>query len=129
MFRYFLRRFYQMFVVLFVVSVLVFIIMSLTGDPVYMLVPLDSKPEAIEQARRALGLDKPMIVQYLIFLKNVLRGNFGISFVFGQPAMRLILPAIALSLQTLAMLIRLSRAGYSSIGVLSMHDVQDEDEI
>lgn len=99
MFRYFLRRFYQMFIVLFVVSVLVFIIMSFTGDPVYMLVPLDSKPEAIEQARRALGLDKPMIVQYLIFLKNVLRGNFGISFVFRQPAMRLIMERLPATLE------------------------------
>ena len=99
MFRYFLRRLFQMFIVLFVVSVLVFIIMSFTGDPVYMLVPLDSKPEAIEQARRALGLDKPMVVQYLIFLKNVLRGDFGISFVFRQPAMRLILERLPASLE------------------------------
>lgn len=99
MFKYFLRRFYQMFVVLFVVSVLVFTIMNFTGDPVFMLVPEDSEPEVQAHAREVLGLDKPVVVQYGIFIKNVLRGDFGISYAFRQPAMKLILQRLPATLE------------------------------
>jgi peptide/nickel transport system permease protein len=117
--RYLLRRLLQMILVLWVVSVLVFAIMSFTGDPVYMLVPLDSRPEAVEQARRALGLDKPIITQYLIFLKNVLRGDFGVSFVFRQPAMRLILERLPATLE-LVLLASLIAVGVAiPLGVFS----------
>ena len=80
-----------MVVVLWVVSIIVFTMMSFTGDPTYMMVPLDSTEEEIANARMLLGLDKPYIVQYGIFLKNIIRGDFGRSFVFRQPALGLIM--------------------------------------
>jgi peptide/nickel transport system permease protein len=88
-----------MVVVLWVVSVVVFIMMSFTGDPTFMMVPLEATEEEIAQARALLGLDKPYIVQYGIFLQNVLRGDFGRSFVFRQPAMRLIMERLPATLE------------------------------
>ncbi len=91
MISYLIRRIFQMIGVLWVVSIIVFTMMSFTGDPTYMMVPLDATEDEIANARMLLGLDKPYIVQYGIFLKNMLHGDFGRSFVFRQPAFGLIM--------------------------------------
>ncbi|QCO55415.1 ABC transporter permease [Pseudorhodobacter turbinis] len=91
MFGYLLRRLMQMTFVLWVVSVIVFLMMSFTGDPVFMIVPIDATDSEIAQARRLLGLDHSLAVQYWRFLTSLLQGDFGYSYVFRQPAMTLIL--------------------------------------
>jgi len=91
MLGYLLKRLIQMTLVLWVVSVIVFMMMSFTGDPVFMVVPIDATDAEIAQARRLLGLDQSILVQYWKFLTNLLQGDFGYSYVFRQPAMTLIL--------------------------------------
>jgi peptide/nickel transport system permease protein len=81
------------------VSVLVFVMMSFTGDPTFMMVPLDATDEQIAQARRILGLDDSHLVQYWRFLSNMVQGDFGRSFVFRQPAMTLILERLPATLE------------------------------
>ncbi len=109
MFGYVIKRALQMALVLWAVSVLVFVMMSFTGDPTYMMVPLDATEEQIAQARRLLGLDHSHLTQYWLFLKNVLQGDFGRSFVFRQPANDLILERLPATLEIvfLAMVIAL----------------------
>ncbi len=109
MFGYVVKRAIQMVIVLWAVSVLVFVMMSFTGDPTYMMVPLDATEEQIAQARRLLGLDQSHLVQYGLFLQNVLQGDFGRSFVFRQPATGLILERLPATLEIvfLAMVISL----------------------
>jgi peptide/nickel transport system permease protein len=109
MFGYLTKRLIQMVIVLWAVSVLVFVMMSFTGDPTYMMVPLDATEEQIAQARRILGLDDTHLVQYWRFLGNLVQGDFGRSFVFRQPAMTLILERLPATLEIvfLAMLIAL----------------------
>lgn len=99
MFGYTIKRLIQMVVVLWAVSVLVFVMMSFTGDPTFMMVPLDATDEQIAQARRILGLDDTHLVQYWRFLGNMLQGDFGRSFVFRQPAMTLILERLPATLE------------------------------
>lgn len=91
MFGYLLKRLVQMTLVLWVVSVIVFLMMSFTGDPVFMVVPIDATDSEIAQARRLLGLDQSPLVQYWKFATSLLQGDFGRSYVFRQPAMALIL--------------------------------------
>ncbi|MCA1777629.1 MAG: ABC transporter permease [Loktanella sp.] len=91
MLGYLLKRLIQMTLVLWVVSVIVFLMMTFTGDPVFMVVPIDATDAEIEQARRILGLDQSPLVQYWKFLTSLLQGDFGRSYVFRQPAMTLIL--------------------------------------
>ncbi|MGJ5620952.1 ABC transporter permease [Sulfitobacter sp. MF3-043] len=91
MLGYLLKRLIQMTLVLWVVSVIVFMMMSFTGDPVFMVVPIDATDAEIAQARRLLGLDQSILVQYWKFLTSLLQGDFGRSYVFRQPAMTLIL--------------------------------------
>ena len=99
MFGYLIKRLLQMIVVLWAVSVLVFVMMSFTGDPTYMMVPLDATEEQIAQARRLLGLDESHLVQYGRFLANVAQGDFGRSFVFRQPALQLIMERLPATLE------------------------------
>jgi peptide/nickel transport system permease protein len=94
-----IKRLIQMVVVLWAVSVLVFVMMSFTGDPTFMMVPLDATDEQIAQARRILGLDDSHLVQYWRFLSNMVQGDFGRSFVFRQPAMTLILERLPATLE------------------------------
>jgi peptide/nickel transport system permease protein len=79
-----------MVAVLFSVSLIVFFVMSFTGDPVLMMVPPDASDLEIEEARRALGLDKPFWVQYFVFAKNLVHGDMGRSYIFKQPVKKLI---------------------------------------
>lgn len=88
---YLLRRLIQMILVLWIVSVIVFMMMSFTGDPVFMVVPIDATDAEIAQARRLLGLDQSLLVQYWKFLTALIHGDFGRSYVFRQPALTLIL--------------------------------------
>lgn len=99
MFAFTVRRLIQMVLVLWAVSVIVFLMMTFTGDPVFMVVPIDATQAEIEQARRILGLDRPMIVQYGIFMSGLLQGDFGLSYVFRQPALDLIMERLPATME------------------------------
>ncbi len=88
---YLLRRLWQSLLVLFGVSVVVFLILHLTGDPAALLLPPDATAEDIAKFRTAMGFDDPWRVQYLRFLKGAVRGDFGESLRHGEPAMALVL--------------------------------------
>ena len=88
---YLLRRLWQSLLVLFGVSVVVFLILHLTGDPAGLLLPPDATAEDIAKFRTAMGFDDPVAVQYARFLKGAVRGDFGESLRHGEPAMGLVL--------------------------------------
>jgi ABC-type dipeptide/oligopeptide/nickel transport system permease component len=88
---YLLRRGWQSLLVLFGVSVVVFLILHLTGDPALLLLPPDATAEDVARFRRDMGFDDPVAVQYLRFLTGALQGDFGDSLRHGEPAMGLVL--------------------------------------
>ncbi|NCW79417.1 MAG: ABC transporter permease, partial [Pelagibacteraceae bacterium] len=88
---YILQRTLQSFVVLFVMSLIVFCGVNLIGDPIYMMISPESEPAEIERVIKEFGFDRPVLEQYWFFLKNVASGDFGRSFVQGIPALPLIL--------------------------------------
>jgi len=102
-----IRRLMQSVVVLFVMSLLVFVGVFAIGSPVDILINPNADQEDIERAIKGLGLDKPLWEQYLVFLKQALLGDLGKSFVFNVPALQLILERMpaTLELSTAAMLI------------------------
>jgi peptide/nickel transport system permease protein len=89
--RFLLLRAQHLLLVLFAVSILVFLLIYLSGDPVTLLAPLDARPEDVARIRAIYGLDKPIIVQYWNFLVNALQGDLGDSFRYDQPALGLVL--------------------------------------
>jgi peptide/nickel transport system permease protein len=104
---YLIRRVGQSLVVVVGVTLVVFILMRLTGDPVLLLMPSEASAEQIAALRRQLGLDQPLWVQYIQFVLNAAHGDFGISFRNQQPALGLVLERVpaTLELATVAFLL------------------------
>ena len=91
MFDFILKRTAQSGLVLFIMSLLVFGGVNLVGDPVEMLINPEADQAEVERVIRELGLDRPVTEQYWFFLLNAFKGDLGDSFVFGEPALKLIL--------------------------------------
>ena len=117
MLGYLLKRLIQMTLVLWIVSVIVFLMMSFTGDPVFMVVPIDASDAEIAQARRLLGLDDSLLVQYWKFLTSLVQGDFGQSYVFRQPAMTLILERLPATVELVLVAMVLAVAVAIPLGV------------
>lgn len=93
--RYILRRVLTLIPILLVVSVAVFLVLRLAkGDPAMAYLRMSNIPpteQALVEARKELGLDKPVAVQYADWLKKALRLDFGRSYVTGRPVLEEIL--------------------------------------
>ena len=85
-----IRRLMQSSVVVAVMSLLVFVGVNIVGDPVDMLINPEADQAEIERVMRDLGLDRPVHEQYGYFVVNALQGDLGKSFIFGEPALQLI---------------------------------------
>ena len=94
-----IRRILQSVVVLLVMSLVVFVGVHLVGDPVHILISDDMTQVEIDRFIQRLGLDRPVHEQYLHFLANAARGDLGNSFVFGEPALKLILQRMPATLE------------------------------
>ena len=77
--QYILRRSFQSIIALFLLSVIVFGVVRLTGDPSYLLIDESASEEQRLEIRRGLGLDRPLVVQYGIFIGNFMQGDLGRS--------------------------------------------------
>lgn len=73
------------------VLTIVFVAARLTGDPAVLLLPVSATDADIARVREELGLDRPLIEQYFVYLADALRGDFGISFEHHRPAMEVVL--------------------------------------
>ncbi|MER2537065.1 MAG: ABC transporter permease [Rhizobiaceae bacterium] len=91
LYRYLLTRLGEVLLSLWGAMTIVFIAARMLGDPVIMMLPMGASPADIELMRKTLRLDDPLIVQYLQFMWNAARGDFGVSFQFQRPAMDLVL--------------------------------------
>jgi len=89
----------QAALVIVVMSLIVFFGVNVIGNPVDILINPEFDHEEMERAIKALGLDLPLWQQYLVFVKNAFRGDFGESFVFGEPALRLIVERMPATLE------------------------------
>jgi len=88
--RFILFRIVQAIFTIFVIGTMVFFFMRFSGDPVALMVPIDADQETIEAINQEFGLDKPLLVQYLYFVKNAVKGDFGVSFKMDEPALALV---------------------------------------
>ena len=98
-FKYFLKRLAQMLVTLFIVSILVFVLANFIGDPVNMLVSPKAPPEVREQVREELGLNRPILEQYVSFVTNAVKGDFGKSYIYKVDVLSLIAQRVPATLE------------------------------
>ncbi|HEX6530968.1 MAG TPA: ABC transporter permease [Burkholderiales bacterium] len=94
-----MRRVLQSAIVVLVMSLVVFVGVHLVGDPVHILISDEMTQAEIDAFIQKLGLDRPVHEQYFHFLANALRGDLGNSFVFGEPALKLILQRMPATLE------------------------------
>lgn len=88
---FFIYRCLQIVVTLFIISVVVFFILRISGDPVQVTTPDFMPEDQIEQIRKFWGFDRPIGEQYLTFITKAVAGDFGISYLAKRPAMELVI--------------------------------------
>jgi peptide/nickel transport system permease protein len=92
-------RVFRALVALWLVSTVVFVVMRLSGDPVPLLLPPDAPRSETLRVRAELGLDRPLPVQYALFLGNIFRGDFGRSLKFRVSAADVVLERLPATLE------------------------------
>lgn len=105
---YITKRAIESFVVLIVVSIIIFCLMRLLpGDPILMLLTRNQQEtfteERIQEIRHQFGLDKPLVIQYLSWVKGISHGDFGTSLVDNTPVIREVIKRIPITLNISAL--------------------------
>jgi peptide/nickel transport system permease protein len=97
---YILRRFIQAIPVTFLATIVIFLgLRLLPGDPALILAGQDATPETLQAIREANGLNEPLPAQYVIWLNNVVHGDFGVSFFTKTPVAQLLQQRIPATLE------------------------------
>lgn len=119
MLRYLLTRLLYAAAVLAGVSVLVFFLIRLGGDPTALFLPPETSAAEIARFRHQLGFDRPLLVQYLEFASRALHGDFGQSLRYQQPAMQLVLERLPATLQLAGAALLLSTLVGIPLGIVA----------
>lgn len=118
--RYIAHRFLVTIPVLFLVSVVVFSLINLIpGDPALVMAGAEAGKETVEALRKQMGLDRPMIVRYLLWLGRVVRGDLGKSVRDGRPVLDVLLMKLPVTLQLAAVALAVAWAIAIPAGILA----------
>jgi len=117
--RYAIKRILLGIVTIIVVSIIVFFASRLSGDVVHLLLPDDATKEDEIRLRAKLGLDKPIPIQYLVFVKNLTQGDFGESIRYRLPVVEVILKRLPGTLELASAAFLLSIVFGVPLGVIS----------
>jgi len=99
MHRFIVRRLIQIIPLLLGISLISFFVMHLApGDPTALFIDPSVPPEELARVRANWGLDQPIIVQYFVWLKNVLRGDFGVAYIINRPVLNIIMERLPATL-------------------------------
>ena len=96
--RYILKRFWHGLIVIFGVTIIVFVVTRMVGDPVKVMLPLEATLEQRAAFEKRLGLDRPIPVQFVDFIGDIFRLNFGDSLWQHRPAMEIVFEKLPLTL-------------------------------
>jgi ABC-type dipeptide/oligopeptide/nickel transport system permease component len=97
--QFIIRRTAYAIITLFILSLTIFLVVRLTGDPVTLLAEPGARPEDLARVRVEWGLDRPLPVQYLSFLENIVTGQLGNSFNYEMPVSTLYFQRLPNSLE------------------------------
>src|ERR1700758_5365576 len=100
--QFMMRRTFYAIVTLFILSLTIFTVVRLTGDPVTLLAEPGARAEDLDRVRAEWGLDRPYPVQFLSFLKNIATGELGKSFNYEMPVSTLYFQRLPNSLELAA---------------------------
>ncbi len=117
--KYLIKRVLQMIPVLLIITLIVFLLVNVAGDPTASMLPLDATEADREALRESMGLNRPLYVQYLDFLGNAITGDFGVSYRYNQPAVELALQRIPASVQLAGAALVMAIVVAIPLGILS----------
>jgi peptide/nickel transport system permease protein len=118
--RYILSRIVQSLVTLLGVSVIIFSLARMSGNPLDVLLPAEASAADHERMAQLWGLDRPLYEQYWVFISNAVRGDFGVSLKYrGQSAMGLVFQRLPATLQLAAFAVVISAVMSLALGVMS----------
>ena len=119
MLKYIGKSLIQIIPVLLIVSIIVFGLMHVAGSPLDLMLPEDATEEDRQVLSEALGLDKSVPEQYVIFIKDAVHGDFGESYRYKEPALRLVLEKLPNSLKLAVYTIIFTILWGITLGILS----------
>lgn len=119
--RYLLKRIVQIIPVLLILTLIIFCLVYVAGDPVALMLPPEAGEQAKAALREALGLDRPFYEQFFIYIGNLLRGDFGTSYQYNQDALSLVMERIPYSLQLAGVSLAFSVLVGVVLGVAAAH--------
>jgi len=119
MLNFLLTRLVHAVAVVFGVSVAVFFLIRIGGDPSALFLPPEASLEEIARFRHLMGFDQPLIVQFRQFLGRALQGDFGQSLRYDQPAMQLVLERFPATLELSGAALLLSVVVAVPLGLLA----------
>ncbi|WP_077000985.1 ABC transporter permease [Variovorax sp. KK3] len=94
MISYILKRVGQSLVTVLLVTLIIFVIVRLIGDPTHLMLPPEATDADRDLLRQQMGLDRPVLIQYLSYLGALLTGDMGVSYRFARPALEIVLGAL-----------------------------------
>ncbi|WP_454805930.1 ABC transporter permease [Paraburkholderia fungorum] len=97
--KYLMRYVLQLVPVLLLISLIVFVLVYMAGDPVALMLPDSATPAEVADLRESLGLNRPFAMQFWIFLTHICSGNFGTSFRYHADAMSIVLGRLPASVE------------------------------
>jgi peptide/nickel transport system permease protein len=119
MYRYILTRLFYAFISLVLLSITIFVMIRITGDPVVLMADPGAKEEDLQALRVELGLDKTYVEQYAVFVTKLVRGDFGMSFMYRIPVLDLYLQRLPASLELAGAAMAVSILLGIPIGIIS----------
>lgn len=120
MYRYVARRILLIIPILLFIVFVVFGILNITpGDPAAIILGRQATPEARAQLTRELGLDKPLLLRYALYIRDAVRLDFGKSYLSGQPVFKEILAKFPTTLQLALLSSLLAALSGIPLGILS----------
>lgn len=104
--RYLIKRLGQSLIAVLGITLIVFLVLNLAGDPVQLMLPPSATKADMEAMRELMGFNDPVLVQYGRFLAGAVRGDFGVSYNYNEPALGVVLERLPATLElTLAALL------------------------
>jgi peptide/nickel transport system permease protein len=97
--QYILRRLFLSIFVVAGVTVVVFMVVRLSGDPTALMISPDASAEDVAELRARMGFDRPILVQFLDFMTGAVRGDFGDSLRYREPAFALVVERLPATVQ------------------------------
>ena len=97
--QYLLKRLWQSLIAVVGITIVVFVVLHLTGDPVELMVSPSTSREQMEILREQMGYNDPLYIQYIRYIKGMLVGDFGTSYYYNEPALSVVMDRVPATMQ------------------------------